>query len=297
MSNPQPPPFDPFAEPQISPRPANIRWKLKGSSDGPIYRGSDLVKPCVGCGQREFVPPPPKPFTRHAPRSERAVVWPWLSTAARWVELRYSIRSVQEHFADKGCPFYVLTDAPPAWKDEFPRVEWITMKGYKHSREMGLFQAFELGMQIADSVLWMNDDIYLLRDQDWQDFDVALTEGDLTHKGPSLLRSGNVWQQGLGGAVETLKLLGRNQVWRFATHTPYLFEREKSLEIFETFHLPYKGGWVTLYHNWHRTPHQPCGRTKVNRLPTYDPMARFLNHSAAMPDSATRADLIRRFGQ
>jgi hypothetical protein len=272
-----------------------MRWRLKGNSDGPVFSGTQLAKPCATCGPGvEFRPLPPKRFTETPARHPRAVVWPWLSVAARWRELEFSIRSVVKHLDDVP-PMIVLCDKALDWAASYP-VEFIEIPEYAKSREAGLFRAFEIGMQVADEVLWMNDDIYLLKDLKWDDFRVALTEGDLTESGLTLLRSSNQWQQGLGASIETLKLRGIETVWRFATHTPYLFEREKSLEIFKEFHLPYKGGWVTLYHNWHRTPHRSCGRWKVNTLPTDDPEARFLNHNAKTPSASIRSDLIRRFG-
>ena len=34
-------------------RPANVKWKIKGNADGPIYAGTVQVKPCVTCGAKE----------------------------------------------------------------------------------------------------------------------------------------------------------------------------------------------------------------------------------------------------
>ena len=36
---------------------ASIRWKLKGQTDGPIYAGSALIKPCATCGSSNMRPP------------------------------------------------------------------------------------------------------------------------------------------------------------------------------------------------------------------------------------------------
>jgi hypothetical protein len=83
-------------------------------------------------------------------------------------------------------------------------------------------------------------------------------------------------------------------VWRFATHTPYLFEREKSIEIMREYHIAYKGGWVTLYHNHHQTPHEDCGPHKTNALPCSG-NPRFLNHKSGGPNPRTQDELRRLF--
>jgi hypothetical protein len=31
-------------------RPAEIRMRLKGRKDGPVFRGQELVRPCKSCG-------------------------------------------------------------------------------------------------------------------------------------------------------------------------------------------------------------------------------------------------------
>jgi hypothetical protein len=226
----------------------------------------------------DYAPKMPRAFTEHPQRHERAIVYPWLSTAAAWDELRYSLRSVEAHFADKECPIYILGDKAPSWFVPGGRVRFERMEGYEKSHRRGLFQAFTLGLQLAGEVCWMNDDIKFLRATSWDHLRTALTEGDLTHKATRLMKAPNRWKRGLGGAVADLRLAGHDTVLRFATHTPFLFQREKSLEILRNFHLPYKGGWVTIYHNYWRTDHRVCGGLKTERLPA-SRKARYLNYN------------------
>ncbi|MEO5712156.1 MAG: hypothetical protein ABIT37_01600 [Luteolibacter sp.] len=277
-------------------RAAKVRFRLKGSSQGPIYQGQHIYQGCVGCGQPvgPFRKRLPKPFRIHDPLGERAIVIPWLSTAVAWSELKFSLRAIHRHFTDRECPIYIIGDAAPLWLRQGGRVRFIPIDSYKLSKEAGLFEAVQLGMQIADTVGWWNDDIYLLRDTGWDDMRVALTDGDLRGIETVLRQSGVVWQIGLGEAVEDLKLLGKT-TFRFATHTPYLFEIEKSREIFRTFYLHHKGSWVTLYHNFHATPHMPEGPWKVQSLPSDKPAARYLNHRHTGPDKKTKEELVRMF--
>lgn len=241
----------------------------------------------------DYVPKPPRRFVERAAMHPEAIVYPWLSTAAAWEELLRSCRSVHRHFADSDCPIYILGDRKPDWLAEGGRVRFLPMD-YSRGRSRGLHQAFATGLQIADRVLWMNDDIYLLQDQGWSDFAVALTEGVLNGRETAMLKSPNHWQRSVADAVLDLRSRGVGTVHRFTTHTPYLFEREKSLEILRKFHLPYKGGWVTRYHAWHRTPHRPCGTLKTNTLPAGD-AARFLNHNDATLTAGLKRQIAARF--
>lgn len=242
-----------------------------------------------------YKPGRPRPFIESPARHARAIVYPWLATGAVWDELRYSLRSVEKFFADKECPIYILGDAPPPWLRPGGRVQWIAIQGYAASRREGMWQAQVTGVQLAEEVCWMNDDIYFLRETGWEDLRVALTEGRLEHRAGGLMESANIWQVGLGRAVADLQMgLGVEQVWRFATHTPFLFERDKSVEVLRHYKLAYKGSWVTLYHNHHKTPHRPVGRLKARRLPA-GPEARYLNHPHKGPGSGSARELEAMF--
>lgn len=245
------------------------------------------------CWSGGFLPRPPRPFEVHEPRSARAIVYYWLPALAEWDELRFSLRSVHRYFSDHDCPIYILGHTPPEWLVPGGRVEFIRMEGYEVDRDPGLFQARVLAAQIAREVLVWNDDIYLLRDQGWEDFDTALTEGTLHQKERALLEHGNGWRKGMGQAVNQLRHAGMKRVRRFATHTPVRYEVDKAREILSRYHVPYKGGFANLYHNHHRSPWRPVGGDKCLSFPC-PPEARFYNHYGEMPEDA-RAELLRMF--
>ena len=312
----------PFDAPQISSRPALVKWRLKGNLDGPIYEGSQIIKPCAGCGQprdmkatqrnhpnlvrpsafptasqrrqspKPYVSQKPKPFTVYEPRHERAIVCPWLSVNEAWDELKHSLRSIHRFFKDKECPIYVIGNKAPTWLKPGERVQFILIPEYQHSRAAGLWAANQIGLQIADEVCWTNDDIYFLRPTGWDDLRIALTEGTLDDQEDALRSSQNGWRQAMGDACAELKKRGHSPIWRFATHTPYLFEREKSIEVMREFYLAFKGSWVNIYHNHHRTPHEPCAPHKTNRLPVPG-NHRYLNHKSGGPDPRTQDELRR----
>jgi hypothetical protein len=298
-------PFNPKSFPQAPKHPG-----LRGFGDvvaliaQPIAGGIDRVlgtniKNCQGCQGRQaklnrLLPfNTLRPFREIEPQHDTAIVYPWLASAAVWDELRYSLRSVHAHFEDRDCQIYIIGPEAPAWLEPDGRVRFICVPEMK-DKEAEMHEVHIQGMQVARKLLWWNDDIYLLRKTGWGDFAVALTEGEIGHRGAELRHSGNVFKQGLGDAVVDLKSLGDETVWRFATHTPYLFEIEKSRQILERFPLRYKGSWETLYFNYHHTPHAPCGANKTKSLPAHRG-ERFLNHRHGGPNPETRALLERMF--
>ena len=217
-------------------------------------------------------------------RHDRAIVYPWLPVKKSLDALRHSLRSVHQFFADSTCPIYIVSSVPPDWLREGGRVIHVPIRPYE--------EALAFGVQVAQEIIWMNDDIYLLRHAGWEDFVTALTEGTLDDQEADLRAAHNTWLVLLGNACAELRQRGHKPVWRFSTHTPYLYEREKAIEILRTYHIVRKTPFETLYHNHHGTPHEECGDHKTRTLPvTTKP--RFLNHSGRGATPQTQDQLKR----
>jgi hypothetical protein len=275
-----------------------IDWDLIPVAE-PVGRASDVgpAETLDEVAQRVgLVPGRPRRFVEPERTGiPRAICIPWLASAAKWEELKHALRSIDRHWSDRECPIFILGPERPQWlAEDSGRVKFIPID-YTRGKRRGLHEAFRIGTTIADEVAWWNDDIYLLKDAGWEDLRVAVTEGCLDGKVSRMLTSPNGWQRALGEACLVLHHYGIKSVMRFATHTPYLFEREKSLEIFRKFRLPFKGGWVTYYHGWHGTPHQPIGRLKVNQLTRVPAEAIFLNHSDRTLTAGLKAAIAERF--
>jgi hypothetical protein len=242
----------------------------------------------------KYVSKAPRSFRLIKPSHPKAIVIPWLSSGEQWDELKFALRSIDRFWSDKECPIYIIGDKAPGFLDEGGRVRFIHIKEYEQSNEAGLWEAWQIGMQIANQVGWWNDDIYLLRETGWDDLRIALEEGSLVDDVDALRGSSNTWRQALGDTVAEMLKQGRTDVRKFATHTPYLFEREKSLEIFRLYYLHHKGSWVNLYHNHHQTSHMPCALHKSTRLPAVKG-ERFYNHKHIGPDQKSRKLLAEMF--
>jgi hypothetical protein len=216
-----------------------------------------------------------------------AVVWPWKSHAEEWGELYYSMRSVQEYWSEKDWPLVLLADRKPEW---WPG-HFIQADRYE--------DALWLGVQCAENVLWMNDDIHLLAPQSPQDFQTAKSwsgisgEADMTQRMAEKMVSPNRWWRGLGQVLMRLHHLGRT-VLNFSSHTPYFYQRDKAIQILSEFGIFHKIPFETAYHNYHATPHQFCdGKAKgLHDLPG----KLWINPSAGQVTPEWKAELAAKFG-
>jgi hypothetical protein len=301
---------DPFAPTKKHPDAIRGLGDIVAAVANPIARVLDRklgtrIEGCAGCAKRRdwlnthvplknnYVVMTPRPYRRMEPEYDRAIVIPWLSVKEKWQELRYTLRSIHTHFADKECPIVLIGDRPPVWMVEGTRLRHVRSID-SPSREDEMWDTLQRGVQIARTVAWWNDDIYLLQDTGWNDLTVALTEGVLDKKEKGLSASMNSFWRGLGHAAGDLRRAGFSPIHRFATHTPYLFEVEKSREILRSYFVHYKGSWETLYHNHHQTPHTACAGHKCMRLPAGG-NERYLNHKDAGPDDETKRLLMEMF--
>jgi hypothetical protein len=218
--------------------------------------------------------PKREPFrTPEPPSIERAIVYPWKQSSAKWEELRYSIRSVEENFSDKECPIIIIGTSRPAFMQNKGRIKFVDEWTYA--------EAVLRGTQMAKKVLWMNDDIVLLKPCGWQDFETARYSG-VIHVEQALKwmqEHKNRWFQGLGRAVVALSEHGTEPARNFSTHIPYVYANDMALEIFRTFGIWEKIPLETLYFNHFKTPCEHIGGFK-SREPS--DTATVLNYNDAL---------------
>ena len=205
----------------------------------------------------------PEPFIvpKH-PTIEKAIVYPWKASNAKWDELRYSIRSLEKNFTDKTSPIFIYGTESPAFLKNSGRIKFFDEWTYA--------EAVLRGTQSAKKILWMNDDILMLEPCGWEDFETAVHAGKCDTEVAMKWQTDEIrnrWRKGLGRAVLALAECGIDPVMNFSTHTPYVYERDKALEIFKRFGLWEKIPLETLYFNYHKTPCRPIGGFKCKGLP------------------------------
>lgn len=205
------------------------------------------------------------------PKHERAIVIPWHGSKAVWQELRFCLRSFEKYFEDKTCPIYVLGTHRPPWLMFGPqRVRYINAWSYSH--------ALVNGLQLADKILWVNDDQVLLKPTTWEDCEKTLFVRDVPPEftgsaGPQK----NPWREGCLRVLRTLAEEGRTDLKVYSTHTPQVFEREKALRILRKYGIWEKFPLELAYFNEYVGEATQVDGIRAIGLPLGD--AQFLNYT------------------
>jgi len=221
------------------------------------------------------------------PANERAIVYPWKHDDVTWQELRFSLRSIEKHFEDRECPIYILgTKQPNFLLQKAGRVRFMSAWSY--------WEALSLGVQMARKVLWMNDDIFLLRDSGWEDCEGAkyydtIDPEFIENVGPQA----NPWK---AGVIRILKLLvqrGVEDLRVYSTHVPYVFERKHAMATLKEFGVWDKMPFELAYYHLYGTKHRELGNERVSCEPYGK--ARFLNVIDHRFTPEMKEDLQERF--
>jgi len=228
-------------------------------------------------------PPPPVGFREYPRKYERAIVIPWQHKGDRWHSLRYCLRSIHANFQDKTCPILIYgTGRPPFLTYQRHRVIYEEVWTYQ--------DALMRGVQIADEVVWMNDDICFLQPTGWDDLRRPLHYGEFS---PETLADfaarSNQWRAGVLKAVNRLGPATLN----YSTHTPYRFERDKAVECLREFGIEHKHPFELYYFNRYAV-----GPKLMNGERTMEPDfkdARFLNHTDHRLTPELKAAIAARF--
>lgn len=222
---------------------------------------------------RKLVPAQKEPFVEEPePELERAIVYPWHADHAKWQELRMSLRSVLANFEDKTCPIHIYGTRKPPWLLKHPRIKFFDCWLYAN--------ALTRGIQSAKQVLWMNDDIAILKPTGWDDVKTPLHLGDVYPDMPNRMVNGegaNPWRRGVMRALADMdtQWYGRGDLKIYSTHTPYVYEREKALPLFRQFGVWEKIPFELIYFNAIGDPGERCTPAhRATSLPAPD--ARYL---------------------
>lgn len=207
-----------------------------------------------------------------APKHKRAIVYPWKADSSKWEELRFSLRSVEKYLEDD-APIFIYGTRRPSWLLFKPgRITFIDCWGYD--------EAVQLGTQVADEVMWMNDDIAFLKPTRWEDVE-PLHLGPITDEFVERFRADtNPWRKGFVRAVTDLKFFGCEDLKNYSTHSPYIYEAQKVREVLLRFGVWPKIPLETIYYNFHGIEGRPITRDdRTTEAPFGD--ARFLNYRDA----------------
>lgn len=178
------------------------------------------------------------PSTNKVPR---AVVYPICNGnyTDSSIPLLMSMRSVEKNLADD-IPVFVISEKVPLYLSD--DVTYVKCDGY--------IDALRKATEVADEILWMNDDIYLLTPTCWEDLRVwYASERQASAEDAAQLRgSDSKWRSRKGKVFE--KLLARGlTTFNYSMHTPYLYESSALAKVLLEFDFGYKTAIETAYGN------------------------------------------------
>jgi hypothetical protein len=160
------------------------------------------------------------------------VVYQYINGPAAWNELRYSLRSLEKHLKE---PFKVwVVGEKPGWLTNVNHISHQRVPGVHFTNSFDANSKMELAInhpKIGDNILWMYDDMYLLRDCVLRDFDVYLAVNhydDLNHS------SSNTHKEIV---IDTLKILleHNRSAYNCETHTPRLYNKTILQDVFKKY--------------------------------------------------------------
>ncbi len=217
-------------------------------------------------------PVPPSEFKEFPREFDRAIVIPWHADMDKWQSLRYCLRSIHRNFTDRACPIVILGTRRPSWLTfGNHRVKFIEAWSYQ--------DALMRGVQIADEVLWMNDDILILQPTGWENCRRPLHFGPVT---PEFLKDfedrPNPWRDGFRKMVTRLAEAGQTVINNYSTHVPYLYKAQQAIETIKRFGIHHKAPFEGYYFNLHAgAAAKQMDGERASGVPFGD--ARYLNHT------------------
>lgn len=224
-----------------------------------------------------------------------AVVIPYLKAAAQGKELLYAIRSLARNFSED-FDLVVIGDKEDWFSDEILYIEHACMSRNPQADVVDKIKQILIDERISDTFVWSNDDIYFVAPTTLEDIQKPKTDGELTFNPAEK----GIYNSNRGETIKALQSKGY-PVRNFSTHTPFLFEKEKMIQVFEAFPKVADGLLLSsVYFNMHVDESEPSDHIDgirgpwllriISQLETEEkkkkfreliPKKHFLNHSEA----------------
>ncbi len=221
--------------------------------------------------------PVARPSMTFKPWPEKAefsclIAMPYRADGDVWkgLMLRYALRSLDQ-YGPAEWPLIVWGMECPEWLDE-------SVFRYEDMLQRKVLRSFEL----AEKVLWMNDDILLLRPTTVDEMaDPIYLDRNVIDDIPEWMQSTNKYV--VGCAVIAARLhheLGIDYLPDFVTHTHFVFDRKLARETIEHFGIWFKFPLELAYYGLSKAEGRKCTqKATIDQLD--DPTMRWFN----APDS------------
>jgi len=177
-------------------------------------------------------------------------VYPYWHGGAAGDELRWSIRSIEQHYQGK-AKITLVGDRPPWFQGHVINQRRIGKRHTNRAFRDMLAKMWTIAThpEIDSEFVWMMDDIYFVKPVT---FDVLATPRAEPYR-PS---SKNSWQNRKANTMRVLTQAGLT-THDYATHLPHFAEKAKLKELYERFDLGKNTLlWEVLYGNVYRTKPQ-----------------------------------------
>lgn len=199
-----------------------------------------VPKPCGGC-----------PEVKRRDSDVLQFVWPYWHGGAQGDELRWSMRSVQKHYAGQAS-FLLIGDKPDWYTGPYlPQARVPKHTPNRGFRDMlAKVRTMAHHDATASQFCWMMDDIYFIKPFSLESLETPRAD----RWRPT---GGNGWQR---RKHNTMRVLGERgyTMHDYATHLPHVVEKSKLAALFTDFELDQNTLlWEVLYGNVYRSAPQP----------------------------------------
>lgn len=182
------------------------------------------------------------------------VVFPYLKEMAQGNELLYAVRSLEKNLRED-FKVVVIGDAEDWFSEDIIHIE-----AERISENPQVDTLHKLKLAIADECVsngfvWMNDDIYTVSPTLLADIQILTAQGKLSY----LPESTKVYEVNRNKTIDVLKKSSLPD-HNYDTHTPFFFEKEKLVSLFEDLEPLNSEGLLlpSIYFNSYFSDHLPA---------------------------------------
>lgn len=168
--------------------------------------------------------------------SEVDFVYPYVDGPARGDELKYSIRSVEQHFL--GTPrIWVIGDKPDWYHGNYIRHQRLSSRRHLPRLDRAAkLQRIVKESAIDSQFVWMMDDVYFLQPVTLQDLRRRWKRAEMNTRRLARYKPKNVWQNEKRMTWQALSEAGR-PLDDVASHMPVVYEKDKLRQLFRKYKL------------------------------------------------------------
>lgn len=239
-----------MAKNEVKKEGANI---VKGNENGAQAPSNESDIPTPGAGDEKKGDEPLPPIVGNpdvvSAAKEICLVIPYLKEAAQGGELMYALRSIGKNFP-AGVKVIVIGDAEPWFSEEVVHIAHSKTSDNPQIDTLNKILELITSSEVPDDFIFSNDDIYFVSPVELCDIQVLKTYGKIIGDEKTVYGRNK---------LRTIKLLDKEglKLRNFDTHTPFYFNKEKLVEMFEKFPEAQTDGVLlySLYMNLHYPNH------------------------------------------